>query len=193
MVSESNQDGLAQAGTAEIRFIAVEVVGLGILRGKATFLRAVAHAGLGNEHLASFDYVLAQRLVPASSRIDLSIYGEASALLEASRNPPPSTETDSKSDAEVEVDEADLSRITPPRKRSAPTPKFPFAKAKACHYGPIIVTAILDQDGSLKWPSLKTPQDPLLTFSPMDAFRTRGSLREIPRLADRCSSHDPAD
>jgi len=136
--------------------------GVAGLFGYATFVRAVAEAGLGNESRARWDFQVAQTLMPDISQASLEEYDEIAALLEPWRILQGTKEWAPGMGAP---------KVTAPRKLHSPQPKYPFGKLSACLDGPIVVQVIIDQQGYPKAPRLLTTQQPLLGFAALNALR----------------------
>ena len=142
--------------------------GVAELLGTATFLRALAEAGLGNEDAANWDFISAQVLVPELSRQNLTRYGAAGEVLEPWRIS--ADDSEGETEAEPPEDIADR-EVTAPKKIRAPLPKYPYGKYSSCLDGPIKVGFIINEQGLPTQPRLLTTQDPLLGFAAMEAVR----------------------
>ncbi len=142
--------------------------GVAELLGTATFLRALAEAGLGKEEAANWDFISAQVLVPELSKQNLARYGAAGKLLEPWRVSPDDSEGKTGIDLLDETQEQD---VIAPKKIRAPLPKYPYGKYSSCLDGPIKVGFIINEQGLPTNPRLLTAQDPLLGFAAMEAVR----------------------
>jgi hypothetical protein len=109
------------------------------LFGLAFAFRALADAGLSDEHAAVWDWSVARLLSPEATSFDLARFGEAGSRLrtDLADHPPPSEEADQDEDG----------RIVAPRKVHTPRPKFPEGARKARFQGPIQVTFVIDTEG----------------------------------------------
>lgn len=138
------------------------------LLGLALLFRAIGEAGLGELADASWDYGAAQALHPAYAEADLTPYGPAGAALAQSRlsRPPP---TNSAS-ALVDQPQGDH-HIIGPKKIRGDRPTYPEAKRDACVYGPTVIEAIINEQGTVEYPSIVSPSDPVLALTALDALR----------------------
>jgi len=158
------------------------------LLASASFLRALSEAGLGNKQAANWDFHMAQSLMPNFSKVNLAPFGDAGKVLEPWRVSPPDAEKD-QADEPLKVIEEKVpgevpkDEISPPKKKRAPRPKYPFAKRQACIDGPVALQFIIDKQGMPLNPAFLTSQDPLLGFAAMDG--ARGWRFEPARLGDK--------
>jgi TonB family protein len=140
------------------------------LLGRATMLRGLAEIGLGDEREGRWDGELAVALLPQLAGIDFSAYGEVGTRMAAGL-PEPLAEG-----AEVEAAPASSSHeldesVVAPRKRNAPSPKYPYAKRVACIAAPIVVQFVVDVDGLPRHPEVIDSPDPVLSFAALDTVR----------------------
>ncbi len=155
--------------------------GVANLFAAATFLRAVSEAGLGNEDAASWDYTVAQTLLPELTRADMSSYGAAGKLLEPWRRSGKAAEKSiwrefltiklPDTGSGQQDDTSTLGKVVPPKKIIAPKPRYPFGKYEACIEGPVLLQIIIDERGIPRRPLLLTDQEPLLGYAAMEAVR----------------------
>lgn len=138
----------------------------------AVLLRAVAEAGLGNEHDATWDFHMARNLYPELGESDLSVYGETGDLLLRLLEGKTKNTDQEKADSKPREDQGDLEgSMIPPQKRYAPMPKYPFTQRIACLEGKIIIQLVIDENGKPRSPNILFSRYPVLAFAAIDAMR----------------------
>lgn len=152
--------------------------GPGVARSLAltSLSRALAEAGLGDMDAATWDWHTARTLDPTIGEIDLTPFGAAGAALKAIRPIQRNTEveeamTDQKSSGQSK--RASKDRVQPPKLLTSHAPRYPKALREICAKGVVLVESIIDEEGRLRAPGLKSPQEnPILAIAALEALRT---------------------
>lgn len=132
--------------------------------GTAAALRGIAEAGLGNERDALWDWHLAATLYPPHAELDLRAYGRSAEILSAA---PSASKPPQGGAALVDGD----GEFTSPKRRISTLPKYPVAQRLACLAGPVVVQAVIGEDGVPRFPALLTRHEMVLGFAALDALR----------------------
>jgi TonB family protein len=151
--------------------------GAALFLARATALRALAEAGLGEENLAAWSFGMALALAPEISTVDLSPYHEAGHLLEQSRpkdgeEPAGSLPAPAQEEPEMGEPSTRASAIRPPERLQDPPPDYPVSKRRAGDRGKIEVKMVIDEKGFLRNPRLLGEPDPLFAYSALNSLRS---------------------
>jgi TonB family protein len=152
--------------------------GPGVARSLALTVlsRALAEAGLGDMDAAYWDWHTARALDPSIGEMDLTPFGAAGAALKAVGPIQRNTEVeeamkDEKSSGKSK--RASKDRVQPPKVLTSHAPRYPKALREICAKGVVLVESIIDEEGRLRAPGLKNPQEnPILAIAALEALRT---------------------
>jgi hypothetical protein len=136
------------------------------LFASASFVEAVAEAGLGNLERAAWTFGVAQILNPELVSVDLSPYGEAGSQLDPWRSDRLPVWLPEHNRDESRLAGFDLARPRAVRKVQA---EYPRAQAAGCAERSIVVQMFVDRAGVPRFPKLLTDQDPILGYAALEA------------------------
>ena len=147
-----------------------------MILGTASYLRALAHAGMGKIRDARWDYDTAVHLRPELDEADLAPYGKAGEALAAWRDMKPEIQLSAMIPFPMSAKATDASAngregLTKPRKIRAPRPEFPFAQRVGCNEGLVVLSGIIDTGGFVKLPKVLQAANPMLAFAALEAVR----------------------
>ncbi len=137
------------------------------LLGLAVLGRAIAQAGLGNEHDALWDFWIATYLVPNFANANLSAYGAAGELLLSSSAESARLEVHANATGNGHF----TGEVTRPIRKSTPAPKYPLGKRIACTKGLVITQIVIDRRGIPTNPKILSSTDPVLAFAVLESYR----------------------
>lgn len=137
--------------------------------------RALAEAGLGDMEAAAWDWHTAQALDPAIATMDLTPFGAAGEALKG-LGPIPRNEEAEKALEEQKAGNAKADseeKVERPKALATKAPKYPGALRAICARGVVQVESIIDKEGRLHSPGLKSPEaNPVMALAALDAIRT---------------------
>lgn len=153
---------IADSGLCEMRERISSGEGTAAFLAVALLYRAIGRAGAGDLHEAAWDFGVAQSFYPDYEKVDLAPFGIAGERLEPWRFSRRVFPLGSAFEA---------ARIEPPRKLRGDAPSYPAAKRGLCVDGPIVVQAVIDEEGRLGYPTLTSAVDPILGLAAFEAVR----------------------
>lgn len=138
--------------------------------------RALAKAGLGDMEAALWDWHTARALDRSIREMDLTPFGAAGEALKSSA-PIPRDEKAEKALEEQKAGDsprkASKDRVEPPKVLASRAPKYPGALRDLCAQGVVELESIIDQEGRLRVPGVKSPEaNPVMALAALDAIRT---------------------
>lgn len=131
--------------------------------------KSLAHAGLGQRTDALWHWHTAIGLYPKLASNDLSMFGQAGALLMAHREPgDPSVTT---RDTPKAGEGLPIGDVTPPSIIKRVEPRFPAAARYFGVEGKLVVEVVIDPDGTIRAPRIIQPLAPTLSYTALSAIR----------------------
>jgi hypothetical protein len=127
--------------------------------------RALGQAGSGDLHSARWDFAIAQIFYPAYSRVALEPYGPAGEALDGWR-------TNGLTPVAIELGATSHAPdVVPPRRIAGDDISYPVGKVSACVNGPLVVRAIINEQGLPEFPFVAPDVDPILALAALDGMK----------------------
>lgn len=154
-INQQIHEGRSDRALRQANRLAAEMVerilsgdGTAQLLGMVNVLRALAAVNLGLESLALWHWHIGLQMFPEVAEFDFSDYGEAGKFLVDHPLSSPSGESGDSAEDRTEKSSEIKEKITPPRKKKAPSAKVPAAKlGRMQEPVSVVVQAIIDKEG----------------------------------------------